>query len=147
MIELGRHVEVVNGRLLSGAGGIEADEGVNLEVCEVEVNVDGVKANEEVDEGFLLGLRYVLEESIGNLGAGREGCADVDAESQRLGVDVTNVNTTFMGEENSVTLALRVDADIVLGVGRVGKEGLENEVVQSSGNGLNLEMKRLDLRS
>ena len=84
---------------------------------------------------------------IGDLLAGGERLANVDREAHGLGVNVADVDTTFVREEDIVALAGRVDADIVLGVGRVGKEGLENEVVQSSGNGLNLEMKRLDLRS
>jgi hypothetical protein len=35
-------------------------KGVNFEVSEVEVDVDGVETNEEVDEGFLLLFGYML---------------------------------------------------------------------------------------
>jgi hypothetical protein len=36
--------------------GIENDEGVDLEVCKVEIDVDAIEADKEVNEGlFLLG--------------------------------------------------------------------------------------------
>ena len=45
-----------------------------------------------------------------------------------------------MGEEDGVTLTLRVNADVVLRVGRVGKERLEDEVVECARDGLDLEI-------
>ena len=70
----------------------------------------------------------MFEESGSNLVATRERLADEDVQLERLGVDIANINTTFVGEEDSVTLALRCDADIIFCVWRVREERLDNEV-------------------
>ena len=119
LVELGRHIEVVD-RGLAAIDGIEADQGVDLEVSEMEVDIDGVKADEEVHEGLLLGGGNVLEQGRRELLARREWLADRNVELECLGVNIANVDTTFVGEEDGVTLTLGVDADVILGVGRVG---------------------------
>ena len=43
-----------------------------------------------------------------------------------------------MCEEDGVALAGRVDADVVFGVGGVREEGLNNKVVEGTGDGLDL---------
>lgn len=58
---------VVNGRL-SATDSIKADERVNFQVREMEINVNRVKTNKEVNKGFLLVLRNVFENG-GNSGA------------------------------------------------------------------------------
>ena len=55
----------------------------------------------------------MLEESRSNLVATRERFADENVQLERLGVNIANINTTFVGEEDTVTLALRCDADII----------------------------------
>ena len=46
-----------------------------------------------------------------------------------------------MGEENSVAFTRRCDAYIIFSMRRVGKEGLDDEVVQGSGNRFNLQIE------
>lgn len=100
----------------------------------MKVDIDGVEADKEVDETVLLGSGDVGEEGGGDGLAGGEGLANEDVELEGLGVDVADVDTTFVGEEDGVTLALGVDADVEFCVGRVREEGLEDEVVQGPGD-------------
>jgi hypothetical protein len=93
---------------------IETDERVNLEVSKVEVNINGVKADEEVNESIPLFRRNMLEKSGSELLARWERLADEDVEFKRFGVDITNIDTAFMGEEDGIALALRRNADIIL---------------------------------
>lgn len=140
LVELGSHVEVMNSGLAT-INGIEDNERVNFEVCKVEVDINGVEADEEVDEGVLFIGRDVGKEGSGNFLACGERFIDRDFEHKSLGIDVTNVNTTLVGEENAITLALRVDANVVFSVRRVGKERLDNKVVQGACNSFNLESR------
>lgn len=64
LVELGGHIEVADLRLLP-IDTIE-DEGVDLEVSEVEVDVDAVETGEEVQEGVLLLCRDVGQEGVGD---------------------------------------------------------------------------------
>lgn len=45
-----------------------------------------------------------------------------------------------MSEEDEIPLTLRGDADVVFGVGRMGEEGLEDEVVDSTCDSGNLRI-------
>jgi hypothetical protein len=63
----------------------------------------------------------------------------VRTELESLGVNVSDVDSTLVGEEDLVTLSGRVDTDVVLGVGRVGEEGLDDEGVERSDSLLNLQ--------
>jgi hypothetical protein len=58
--------------------------------------------------------------------------------SGSLGIDIADIDTSFMGEQNLIAFTLRVDADIVLGVAGMGQEGLDNKVVQCTSNRLDL---------
>ena len=118
---------------------IEDYERVDLEVREVEVDVDGVQADEEVGKGLLLGCGDVLEERARESLARRERRADRDLKGKRLRIDVADVDTAFVCEQDVITLTLGVDADIVLRVRRMRKEGLKDEVVESAGDGLDLQ--------
>lgn len=104
----------------------------------MEVNVDAVEADEEVDEGLPLLGGDVGEEGLGDRLAGGEGFRHGDVEHERLGVDISDIDTTLVGEEDGVALALGGDADVVLGVGGVGQEGLDDKVVQSARNRFDL---------
>jgi uncharacterized protein with GYD domain len=55
----------------------------------------------------------VFEESRSNLVATRERLADENVQLERLGINIANINTTFVGEEDTVTIAVRCDADII----------------------------------
>jgi hypothetical protein len=93
---------------------VEADKRIDLEVGKVEVNIDGVKADEEVDESIPLFGRNVLEKSGSELLARRERLVDENVELKCFGIDITNIDTTFMGEKDRITLALGCNADIIL---------------------------------
>ena len=82
--------------------------------------------------------RYVLQKRVRDDLAGGEGGVDGNLELERLGIDITDVDTTFVREENVVALSLGVDADVVLGIRRVRQERLDDEVVQRAGHRLNL---------
>ena len=103
---------------------VEADEGINLEVGEVEVNVNGVETDEEVDEDFLLLLRYMFKKGLSPDVTRGERTVNANVESKGFGIDITNIDTTFMGEEDGIALAIGVYAYIKLGVGRVREEWL-----------------------
>lgn len=113
---------------------VKADQRVDLEICEVEVDIDRVETDEEVDQGCLLALRDVRQQGSGDRLAGGEGSSDGEAERERLGVNITDIDTTLVSEENQIALTLRGDTDVILGVRRVRQEGLKNEVVESAGD-------------
>lgn len=117
----------------------------------MEVDVDGVESNQEVTKGFLLGFRDVLQQGrddglprwelrdwsatrLLRYGNSTYRLVNSDQELHRLGIDISNFNTTFVGEEDPVTFTGRVDADIVFGFLRMGQEWFEDEGVQGTGN-------------
>jgi hypothetical protein len=136
LIELGGHVEVED---LGLALDLNGDKGVDLEVGKVKVDVDRVQAGNEVNEGLLdLTTGDVLEEAgLDGLAVGQLA-SDGDEKLDSLGVDISNLDSSLVGEENDISLTNRVDADVELGVGRVGKEGLDDEGVESTGGLLDL---------
>ena len=72
----------------------------------MEVDVDRVETDEEVGEGVLLGLWDVAEESLLDGVARREGSKSGEVQLEGLGVDIADVNTTLVGEEDVVALTL-----------------------------------------
>ena len=58
-------------------------------------------------------LRDLVQESLGNLLVGGV-VLEVDGDEQllSLGVDITNVDTTLVGEEDPVTLSGKVSGEI-----------------------------------
>ena len=115
LIEFGGHIKIVDGRR-STVDTIETDQGVDLEVSEVEVDVDGVETNEEVHEYFLLIFGHVFEKGLSPDVARGERSGNADVEPKGFRVDVTNVDTTLVSEEDRITLTVRVDAHVELGV-------------------------------
>jgi len=132
LIKFGSHIEVADLRLAT-VDGIENHERVDLEIGEVEIDVNAVETDEEIDEGLLLFGGDVGQQSAGDHLTRGEWFIDGKLEDEGLGVDIADVNTTFVGEKDGVAFASRVDADVVLGIRWVGKEGLHDEVVQSAG--------------
>ena len=53
MIDLGSHVEEVNSGFSPRSSRREDDEGVDLEVREVKIDINGVETDEEVYDGLL----------------------------------------------------------------------------------------------
>jgi hypothetical protein len=74
----------------------------------------------------------MLEKGRSELIAIGERLANENVQLECLGVNITNINATFVGEEDSVTLALGCDADIILCTRWVGEEWLENEIGNSA---------------
>ena len=95
---------------------IEDDQGINFEVSKVEVNVDRVESDEEIGESLLLGGRDVSEEGRGDSLTCRERLANRDVKGESLGIDITDIDTTFVCEEDRVTLTGGGDADVVFSV-------------------------------
>ena len=75
LVELGRHVKVVN-RGLTAVDTVETNERVDLEVCKVEVDIDRVETNEEVNKSGLLLRGNMLEKTRGELVARGERLAN-----------------------------------------------------------------------
>ena len=105
LIELGRHIEVAY-LWFSAVDSIKNDEGVDLKVSKVEVDVNTVEADKEVDEGLFLLRGNVCEESGCDCFAGGEGLVDGNTEDECFGIYITDVDTTFVGEEDRVAFAL-----------------------------------------
>jgi hypothetical protein len=74
-------------------------------VRELAVNVDSVEARDEVNKDVVDTLRNLLEESGSNLLVGRV-LLEVDGDQKLLGlsIDITDIDTTLVSEENPVTL-------------------------------------------
>jgi len=98
LVEFGGEVEEVDfGRSTFGVG--DDHEWVDLEVGELTVNVDGVKSGDEVDQDVVNALGYLLQQCRRD----RLICwvfrqVNWDEYLLRLGVNITNVDTTLMGE-------------------------------------------------
>lgn len=137
LIELGSHIQVAD-LGLAAVDSIQDNEGVNLEIGKVEVNIDAIEAYEKVDEGVLLLSGYVCKQGLGDCFARREGLCYGEIEDEGFGIDIANVNTSLVSEENRISLAGGCNADVIFGVGRVGKEGLDDEVIECSCDCFNL---------
>lgn len=106
LVELGGQIQEVN---ISG-GGISVgndNQRVDLEVSELAVNVDGVQARDEVNQDIVNTSGDLAQQGRGNLLVGGV-LLEVDGDQQLLGlsIDITDVNTTLVGEEDPVTLEL-----------------------------------------
>jgi len=98
----------------------------------MEVDVNGIEANEEVDEDLLLLFRYMFEESLRPDVARGERSSNADIKPKSFGVHITDIDATLMSEENGITLTIGVDAYIELGIGGMREEWLQDEVVEGS---------------
>jgi len=70
--------------------------------------------------------QYLGQEMLLRIGKGQR-LVDGHKEAVGLAVDVANVDAALVVEEDLVSLALRVDADIVLVRGLVRHKGLDDE--------------------
>jgi hypothetical protein len=122
--------------------GIKTNKRVDLEVRKVEIHVYRVQADEEVDEGLFLFGGDVAEEGRCDGRAGGEWRVDGNIEFEGFRIDIADIYTTFVSEEDRITFAGGVDADVVLGVRWVRKEWLDDEVVEGPSDGLNLKEKK-----
>jgi hypothetical protein len=91
-----------------GSIGVGDDhERVDLEVGELAVDVDGVEARDEVNQDVVNTLGDFAQQSGGNLLVGGV-LLEVDGNQKllSLGVNITDIDTTLVGEEDPVTLSL-----------------------------------------
>jgi hypothetical protein len=137
LIKLGSQIKVVDLRSLT-VSGFSDDKRVDLEVSEVEINVDRVQTSNEVNQDITLVFRNVLEESLLDGLSRGEAVIDLDKKLHGLGVNITNFDTTFVGEKDVITLTFTVDTDIVFSVGRMGNEGFNQESLEETSSLLNL---------
>lgn len=106
LVQLGGQVKEVHfGGGTLGVG--DDDQGVDFEVGELRVHVDGVETGDEVNEDVVNTLRDLVQEGLGDLLVGGV-VLEVDGDEQllSLSVDITNVDTTLVGEEDPVALHL-----------------------------------------
>jgi hypothetical protein len=137
LIEFGSHIEVAD-LGFSAIDGIEDNEGVDLEICKVQIDVNTVETDEEVNESLLLLGRDVGKKGRSDGLAGGEGFVDGDIEDKCFSVDIANINTTFVSKENRISFALGVDTDVVFSVRRMGLEWFDNKVVKCACYGFDL---------
>jgi hypothetical protein len=94
-------VDLSRGLVLVG----DDNERVDLEVSELAVNVDGVQPRDEVNEDIVNTLGNLLQEGGGDLLV-RGVLLQVNGNEKLLSllVDITNINTTLVGEKDPITL-------------------------------------------
>lgn len=123
----------------------ETDQGIDLEVRELQVNVDAVQPHDEINKRILFLLLWdTLQQSrLDDLGVSGEGLGvlrrgDGNIQFERLGVDIADINTTLMCEKDAVEVAGGGDADVVFGGGGMGEQRLDDEGCQRARDGLDL---------
>mmetsp|Transcript_71915 Transcript_71915/g.155306 ORF Transcript_71915/g.155306 Transcript_71915/m.155306 type:complete len:858 (-) Transcript_71915:25-2598(-) len=131
LVDLGRHVQGHDAVV------VEHDNRVDLEVGEVEVLVELVEVQDEGRHGRLLARRHLGQELRGD---GRLSGINVSGDRivLGLGIDIADVNTTLMVEEDLVLVARGVDADVVLLLLRVRHHRLDEEVRELARDALDL---------
>lgn len=76
-----------------------------MDLRELAVDVDGVESGDEVDKDIVHTLGNVLEKCRGNLVVGWVFAqVNRNQELLSLGVDIADINTTFVCEKDPVTL-------------------------------------------
>ena len=133
LIKFSRHVQVMDGWSFA-VNAIQADKRIDLEVREMKVDVDAVQPNQEVHKGLLLGRRNGLEECGLDYIPGWEVLVNRNLELESLGVDVANVHSSFVSEEDVVPITIGVDADVEFVGGRVREERFDDEGIKGPGD-------------
>ena len=104
LVELGSQIKEVN----LGGGGISVgddDQRVDFKVGELAVDVDSIETGDEVNQHIVDALGDVLQQSGGDLFVGGVVLqVNRDKKLLSFGVNVTDVDTTLVGEEDPVTL-------------------------------------------
>ena len=137
LIEFGCHIKIANLRLAT-IDGVKDNQGVDLQVGKVKIDVDTIETNDKVDQRvFLLG-RHVLEQGVCYLFPRWEWLRNGNIEHETLCVDITNIDTALVREENVVPVTRGRDTDVIFSVGSVWKERFDNKVVQGPSDGLDL---------
>lgn len=69
---------------------------------------------------------------------GKKQRARALTQLESLSINISNVHTSLVGEKDLISIPHGVDANVVLSVRRMGKEGLDDEGVEGSGGLLDL---------
>src|SRR5438128_10465016 len=103
LVQLGCQIQVIHfWRLV--VNWIKHYEWINLEVCEMQINKDGVQSTDELDKHILFGQRNIGEKTGFNFLGRWKGCVDRDQEFERFGIYVAYVNAALVREENVVAI-------------------------------------------
>ncbi len=102
LVELSSHIKVVDGWWLA-VNTVKANERIDFEIGKVEVGIDRVQSNQKIDERILLLGRDMRQKSTLDNITRRELLSDRERELESLGIDVTDLDTTFMCEEDIVS--------------------------------------------
>ena len=83
------------------------DEWVDLKVCELAVNIDSIQTADEVDQDVVYALGHLLQQCLGK-DLIRGVLLEVNGNEQlfSLSIDITDVDTTFVSEQNPVALVI-----------------------------------------
>jgi hypothetical protein len=117
------------------------DEGIDFEVGELEIDVDAVESDDKVDQYVLSFGGDMGEEILLEGGERGERLGGSNDDLGGLGIDITDVNTAFMVEQDVVSFTFRVDVDVVLCLLGMGNKWFDEEVGQVSLDMLNLEKR------
>jgi hypothetical protein len=81
------------------------DKRIDFEVCKLAVDINSIQSCDEVDEDIVDALRDFLQESRSKFFVGGV-LREVNGDENLLGfgVDITNIDTSLVCEENPVTL-------------------------------------------
>jgi hypothetical protein len=83
------------------------DQGVDLEIGELAVNVDGVQAGDEIDEDIVNTFGDLFEECGGEFFVGGEFLqVDGDEDLHSFGINVADIDTALVCEENPIALSV-----------------------------------------
>lgn len=113
LVELGSQVEEVH--ISRGTLSVGDDhQGVDFKVGELGVHVDSIETGDEVNQDIVDTLGHLAEQGLGDLLVGGV-VLQVDGDEQllSLSVDITNIDTTLVGEEDPVTLSYELARSIM----------------------------------
>mmetsp|Transcript_52310 Transcript_52310/g.122892 ORF Transcript_52310/g.122892 Transcript_52310/m.122892 type:complete len:416 (-) Transcript_52310:223-1470(-) len=100
---------------------------IDLEVCEVQVAVEGKKCLDEAREGCALARLHLVQELRANHVLGNLATRG-DGEPGGLCIDIADIHATLMVEEYLVLIPVRLHADVDLLGLRMWHERLDQEV-------------------
>jgi hypothetical protein len=111
LIQFGGHIE--EGDRRGTVGSLHTDERVDFEVGIVEIDICGVESNEEIHQSVLAVRRNSREKAGLELGSVWEIAIHWDCDLGCFGVDITNIHSALVGEEDHIALSYGVDTHIV----------------------------------
>mmetsp|Transcript_95423 Transcript_95423/g.150197 ORF Transcript_95423/g.150197 Transcript_95423/m.150197 type:complete len:250 (+) Transcript_95423:2788-3537(+) len=106
---------------------------IDLQVCEVRLEKNRiVQINNEGSHRIFLGCRYLLHE-FGDNCLLIDICINGDIQTQCLSINITNINTALVVEENLIGVAVALNADVHLFLIFVRSGRLNDKIVKDAG--------------